>query len=273
MPCPFGFSIRRFALLAHRLRAAVGCALSAAVLAWGSSAHAEATVSKLNLVLSANPSTVSAKDFNDGVIGHLNSTVLQPRGLEGLDKITFAWLFDAQLRYFVRPNFAVEVGAGQLKTSSSQEYLPSISAAVQYRAELLSVPVHIGGAYYLPAYNQGDFQARAYVGGGMTSLVFNRERFQAVEANTDSTNTLGGTYKITGRGDSPGYYLETGVHMFFAVRYSVMIGALYRSAKVRTMEGLREEDTPDGVRRTDLGPIISLDTSGIGARFALAIGF
>ena len=74
----------------------------------------------------------------------------------------------------------------------------------------------------------------------MTSLVYNRARFQAVESRTDSTNTLGGTYKISAKGDSPGYYLEGGVHMFFAARYSVMLGAIYRSAMVRNMDGLLE---------------------------------
>ena len=260
-------------LSAQRLRAAVSCAVCVGVVAWVSTAHAAAQVAKLSLVLSANPTTVSARDFNDQVIGTINRTVLEPRGLEDLDKISFAWLYDAQLRYFVRPNFVVEGGAGQLRTVAKREFLPTITAAIQYRAEVLSVPVHVGGAYYLPAYNQGDFQARMYVGGGLSSLVYNRERFTAVESNTDSASTLGGTYKISARGDSPGFYVETGVHMFFASRFSVMLGAIYRSAVVRRMDGLREIPTPSGTIRMDQEPVSGLDTSGIGARFATAIGF
>ena len=36
------------------------------------------------------------------------------------------------------------------------------------------MPVHVGGAYYLQPYNQGDFQARAYVGGGLVQYTYTR---------------------------------------------------------------------------------------------------
>ncbi len=257
---------------AHRLRAVVAFALVAGVLVWHSPAHSAAEVSKLSLVLSGSPTSLSAKDFNETVIGGLNRRVLQPRGLEGLDNISYTWLYDAQLRYFVRQNFAAEFGVGHMRTVSKREYLPTIQSAVQIRTELLSVPVHVGGAYYLPSYNQGDFMARAYLGGGLLSLVFNREKFETFESNTDSASTLIGSFKVTGRGDSPGYYLETGVHMFFASRFSVMIGALYRSAKVRNMESVRVNYSSAGAQHPELGPTVPLDLSGIGARFAVAIG-
>ena len=257
----------------QRLRCLAACLLCAVAIAWGSTAHAAAQVSKFNLVLSANPTTVDPKDFNTLVIDRINRTVLDPRGLEGVNRIKFAWMFDAQMRYFVRPNFAVEAGLGQLKTSSKRSFLPAIGMAIDYRAELLSVPVHVGGAYYLPAYNQGDFQARWYMGGGVTSLVYNRARFSAVESHTDSARTLGGNYKISARRDSPGYYLESGVHMFFGGRYSVLVGGIYRSAQVRQAEGVLEVATAAGVTRTPLGPVFDIDTSGVGGKMALAIGF
>jgi hypothetical protein len=261
-------------LTVHRLRFLASCAICVAAIAWGSSAHAAAQVSKFNLVLSANPTTVDAKDFNERVIDRFNRSVLDPKGLEGVKQIKFAWLFDAQMRYFVRPNFAVEAGVGQLKSVSKRSFLPAIGMAIDYRAELLSVPVHVGGAYYLPAYNQGDFQARWYMGGGITSLVYNRAKFAAVESNTDSARTLGGDYKISARRDSPGFYLETGVHMFFGGRYSVLMGGMYRSSMVRQADGTLEVATTNGnVIRTPLGKVFDIDTSGIGGKMALAIGF
>jgi hypothetical protein len=243
------------------------------VLCWAETAGAAAEVHRFSFVVSANPSQIDASDFNKVVIDNLNTTLFGPRGLQGLGRIGFGWFFDTQLRYFVRPNVAVEVGAGQLRSITKREYLPRLAAAIQYRAEVLSVPVHAGAAYYLPPYNQGDFQARVYVGGGFTSLVYNRARLQAEEFGTDSATTLGGSFLLSARRDSPGYYLETGVHMFFAARYSVMIGALYRSSVVRRMDGEAVLPSPNGRVIVPLGPIFDLDTSGLGGRFALAIGF
>jgi hypothetical protein len=257
-------------LTAFRHRLAACCAICAAVLAWGSSAHASAQVNRFSLVLSANPTTVDAKDFNEQVIDRVNHSVLDPRGLEGVEKITFAWLYDAQLRYFIRPNFAVETGVGQLRTISKREFQPAINQSIDYSAEMLSV--HVGGAYYLPAYNQGDFQARMYLGGGFMSVVYNRARFSAVESHTDSAHTLGGDYRFSFHRDSPGYYLDVGVHMFFGGRYSVLLGGVFRSAVVRRADGLLEIPLSTGLVRIPLGPSIDIDTSGAGAKMAIAIG-
>lgn len=257
-----------------RFRGLLALAGCIAVLACARDAGAAADVRRFSLVLSANPTSIDAGDFNEQVIERVNDQVLTPRGLEGIETISFGWLFDSQLRYFVRPNMAIEFGAGQLRSISKREFLPRLESAVQYRAEILTVPIHLGGAYYLPPYNQGDFQARVFLGGGLLSQVFNRARLQAEEAGTDSATTLGGSYRITARRDSPGYYGEMGVHLFFASRFSVMLGALYRSAVVRDLRVQQEVTLPDGeVVVTPLETNGSLDTSGLGGRFAVAIGF
>src|SRR6185503_9472467 len=124
-------------------------------------AHAAAEVHRANLVISVNPMAVDGGDFN-GFIDFLNETQLEPRGLEGMKRITFAWLYEGELRYFLRPNIAVAAGVGQQRATTDREYLPVLGAAIQLHGEVLSVPVHVGGAYYLAPYNQGDFQARAY---------------------------------------------------------------------------------------------------------------
>ena len=257
----------------HPFRGLLLSAVCTGILCWVGNAGAAAEIHRFSIAFSANPTQIDAKDFNNVIIDRLNIQRLGPRGLQGLDKIGFGWFFDGQMRYFVRPNVSVVLGVGQLKSITKREYLPRLSAAVQYRAEILTVPVHAGAAYYLPPYNQGDFQARMYFGGGLTSLVFNRARLQAQEAGTDSATTLGGSYQLNSRNDSPGYYVETGVHMFFAARYSVMIGALYRSSMVRDMDVERITVGDHGRVIQKLGPIVDLDTTGLGGRFALAIGF
>lgn len=243
-------------------------------------ARAAAEVHRLNLVLSGIPTSVSASDFNER-IGNFNRIYLESRGLEGLQSIHAAFLFDAQMRYFVRPNIAVEMGLGQLRTQSKREFLPALNADIQLRTEILSVPVHVGGAYYLQPYNVGDFRAQAYFGGGFISGVYNRARMQSVATGVDSATNVAANFKVTARGDSPGYYVDAGVHMFFAVRFSVMMSALYRRQVVRQLDGFVQTSTGQLVPIGDLsnfppqfplGGLHEFDMSGLGARLAFAIG-
>jgi len=268
---------RLAALAALMLLAAIGSARDA---------RAAAEVHRFNLVLSANPTSIIAGDVNDR-LGVLNRDVLAARGLEAMDEITFGWFYQAELRYFVAQNVAVSAGVGQVRSQSKREFLPAIAQDIQLRAEVLSVPIHVGGAFYLPPYNQGDFQARAYMGAGFMSLVHNRIRYQQSEVGTTSSTTLAGdygpNYVLTARNDSPGYYGEFGVHMFFPSRFSVMVGAIYRSALVRRTTAVVEMPNPldpDNLNpdipakvKVPIGDFTGLDTGGLGLRMALAIGF
>jgi hypothetical protein len=161
---------------------------------------------------------------------------------------------------------AINAGVGQIKKSTEQEYLPAIQQDVKLRWEFFSVPVSVGAAYYLAPYNQGDFQARAYLGGGFLSLVQNRVKLQqtvtGIPGVTSFTTAL--------QRDAPGYYLEGGVHMYFASRFSVLLGAMWRSAKV---EVLLTRDTHEPALNPDDGQPTSLDMSGIGGRMGVAFGF
>jgi hypothetical protein len=269
-------------------------ALLALAVAFGASsqapqAMAAAEVHRLNLVISAIPSQINGGGMND-LLARYNEYPLGARGLENLDKVTFGWLFDAEWRYFARPNFALCAGVGQLKTETKQEYLPGIATDINLRGEVLSVPIHLGGLYYLAPYTQGDFQARAFLGGGLISLTATRALFSVyelgLERDTTFLTSLGGTQRLVGTGDSPGFYAEMGAHLFFAARYSVMIGAIYRSAVVRDLipEGALVVPVYDlDMKRNVLRPLIgrdgkpihirSVDLGGLGVRMAVGIGF
>jgi hypothetical protein len=226
-------------------------------------AMAAAEVHRFNVVFSSVPTQLEASEFNS-LIDNINRTELEPRGLEPLDRINFAWLFDAELRYFVRQNLAASAGVGRIKKSSSQEYLPAIGTSITLSAQITSVPLHAGVAYYLKPYNQGDFQARAYLGAGFMSVVYNRATLQL----TESGIVTGQAFRITGTNDGPGYYGEVGAHLFFASRYSVLLSGLYRSNEVRN---LVDEDT--GLPLYDVyGRPLTLDVGGAGFRMAVAIG-
>ena len=226
-------------------------------------AGAAAEIHKLNFVGSAIPTQIIGGDVNE-VIDRTNR-VLEASGLEGLDQIKQGWMFEAQLRYMATNKICLNVGVGQIKRSTEKEYLPAIQQDIRLRYEVFSSPVTVGAAYYMQPYNQGDFQARAYLGGGFLSLVQSRLKYQQT-ANGVPGQT---SYVTAWKRDAPGFYVEGGVHMFFASRFSVLLGAIYRSAKI---DALLDRSTnepglaPDGVP-------LSMDLSGIGGRMGLAFGF
>ena len=284
-----------------RLRLGALLALAAAfgVFSLSPEAMAAAEVHRLNLVISAMPSQIDGGGMND-LLQRYNLYPLGARGLEPLEQLSTTWLFDGELRYFVRSNFALAAGVSRLKAQTKREYLPSIGASINVLGEVLSVPIHVGAQYYLAPYTQGDFQARAFVGGGMMSLTGTRATFSTVELglpikvtadgtpDTLDAASLGGDNRLVSWGDSPGYYAEIGAHLFFAARYSVIVGAVYRNMKVRDMETEGVIMVPDGLPLADDPPlrvelkdadgkpfyrIPNLDLSGFGVRMAVAIGF
>ena len=231
-------------------------------------ARAAAEQNRFAIVISGIPSSIDGGDFNN-TIDFINQTALGPAGLEPLERITFGWQFDLEARYFLRPNIALNAGVGQLRSITHREYLPALSQAVDLRGEVLTVPIHIGGAYYFVPYTQGDFQARAFVGASYLSLVYNKALFdQSTSGFAPGDPSAPPTFRLKGTQDSPGYRLEFGVHMFFASRYSVLISGLYRSAVIR---GVDDVLTGQPFQTTG-GEPFSLDMSGLGARFGLAIG-
>jgi hypothetical protein len=283
-----------------RLRLGVLLALAVAFGAFSLSpeAMAAAEVRRLNLVISAMPSQIDGGGMND-LLNAYNRNPLNERGQEPMDKLGMAWLFGGELRYFVRPNFALAAGVSHLKVQTKREFLPAIGASINVLGQVISVPVHVGAQYYLAPYTQGDFQARAFVGGGLLSLTGTRATFTTLEAglpvkltstgvaDTLDDASLGGDNRLVSRGDSPGYYVEVGAHLFFAARYSVIVGAGYRSMKVRDMANTGVILVPDGLPLTDHPAmktpltdgnhnpirIPDLDLSGFGVRMALGIGF
>jgi hypothetical protein len=262
------FSAWRFALNRIRLAAVAALAVVLALSASARDARAAAEIYPFNLALSAIPSSISGGGINR-YIDQYNAFTLEPRDLNSLDKILFGWMFDAELRYFVRQNIAVSAGVGHMKSQSRREYLPLINQSIDVRAEVLTVPVHAGADYYFTPYNQGDFQARAYMGGGVLSNVYSRATFQQSEVNTDALTSLGGSFLVRGTRDSPGFYVQTGVHMFFASRWSVMLGGIYRSARI---EGLENQETGEPLLDR-LDQPMDLDLSGGGVRFTVLRGF
>src|SRR5439155_1509653 len=178
--------------------------------------------------------------------------------------------FDGEFRYFATRNLALSAGAGQLRAKSVKEYLPALAQSINVRAELISVPVHIGAAYYLQPYNQGDFQARMFFGAGLESYTHSRTAFEQTLSGADSATTaqLGGSFHFSNTQDAPGYYAEGGVHMFFASRYSVLLSVLYRSG---VMEGLVDERSGQPVLNPKTGRPSGLDVGGVGFRMSAAI--
>jgi len=237
-------------------------------------ARAAAEVHRLNLSLSAMPTSIDGGDFRRD-LDYANKNYLESIGLKGLDRVTTGWMFGAALRYQVRTNLVIDAGMEQLKSQSKREYLPALNQSIQLRYEILTVPVHVGGDYYFQAYNQGDFQARAFLGAGVLSMAMNRVTAQTTVVGPDTLNSpLGGAGVTRWAGFGPGYYAEGGVHMYFASRFSVMISAGYHS--VRTDEMYYTDGDPEklNAQATNLhaGRPYSLDASGVGIKLAIGVG-
>jgi hypothetical protein len=283
-----------------RLGALLALAVAFGALGLSPEARAAAEVHRLNLVISAMPSQIGGGGMND-LLERYNQNPLNASGrtFEPIEKLGMAWLFDGELRYFVRPNFALAAGVSRLNVQTKKEFLPSIGASINVLGEVSSVPVHVGAQYYLAPYTQGDFQARAFVGGGLMSLTGTRATFSTVETglpisptangvrDTLDVASLGGDSRLVAVGDSPGYYAEVGAHLFFAARYSVIVGAVYRSMKIRNLANEGVIMVPDDDRLPSEAPlqvglldlkgnpvrIPDLDLSGFGVRMAVGIGF
>ena len=225
--------------------------------------RAAAEVHRLNFVVSAVPTQVRADDFN-GMIEEINRTRVAPFNLEPLGRINLSWMFDGELRYFARPNLALSVGVSRLRASTKQEYLPAIGTSNTLRSDVTSIPIHAGAAYYFTPYNQGDFQARAYLGGGFMNIVYNRASLQWL----GTAIVAGEPFHWTGTNDGPGYYGEVGAHLFFASKFSILLSGLYRSNQVRN---LVNEETGAPIVNAQ-GKAVALDVGGGGFRMAVGIG-
>lgn len=247
-------------------------AASAAVifaLAPARQAAAAPEVHNFNLMLSASPTSINGGGLSD-LIDQYNDYILEPRGFNSLDRITFGWMFDAELRYLVHPNVAINFGVGHLKSQRKREFLPLINQQIDVRFEVLTVPVHLGADYYYTPYTQGDFQARFYTGAGILSNVYSVVTVQQEQVTPQTGPILpDGSFLARATRDSPGYYLQTGAHMFFAARYSVMLGIVYRSAE---LTNLVDAETGEPVEDYDGNPL-KVDLSGVGAKLSLGIGF
>src|SRR5262245_3754718 len=171
------------------LRRAAWLALAGISLVGPGQAFAAAEIHRLNLVLSSNPTSLRADDLNE-FLTDFNTRYLQPKGLEPLEQFSFTFLNEAELRYFVRPNVSVTAGFGQIRATSKREYLPRLAQRIELRTEVVAVPLQVGATYYLAPYNQGDFQARAFVGGGLVTVTQGKVMFEQLEFATDSATTL-----------------------------------------------------------------------------------
>lgn len=230
-------------------------------------ASAAAEIHRLNLMISANPTSIAGGGFNE-YLDDINQQFLVPLGWETIKEIKFGWSYEAELRYFVRPNVAIAAGVGTLNSTSKREFLPALQTSINLQASVETTPIHVGAAYYLAPYNQGDFQARTYIGAGLVSAASTQVTFmQDVVANS-ARNAI----EFSGGQSSPGYYLETGAHMFFASRWSVVLGGVYRDVQLREIQ-LYAKDLVNPATPPFPAGQTSLDLRGGAVRMAVLYGF
>jgi len=98
-------------VMSFRTRAAWAALLCLAPFASPDAARAGAQVNRLALTLAGVPTQVNATNFNEN-IDFYNRTVVTPppRGYDPVAKVSFAWLFDSELRYFATRSLVIDAG-------------------------------------------------------------------------------------------------------------------------------------------------------------------
>src|SRR5580765_4261332 len=136
----------RSALIRRNTGAALALAAILGIPGTFSNAQAAAIVHRFNLELGAGFTSIAADNYNQQL--DYTNIFLTSRGLQGLDHITYSFMYDAGIRFFVRPSFAVRAGVSQLRNQTKREYLPAIHEDINIRSEVFSIPISVGGDYY-----------------------------------------------------------------------------------------------------------------------------
>ena len=223
---------RRFEL--NRFRLAAVLAVTALALAAGATqVRAAAEVHQLNLVLSAHPDVDQRRGLQRADRALQPASISTRAGSRASSQITFGWLFDAELRYFVRPNIAVEAGVGQLHASQKQRVPARASGrTIQIRAEIAlgadprRRPPTTSRPTTRATSRPAPTSAAASISGGLQP----RADSEQVEVGTDTLTTL--RRQLHDRRDPrQPRLLRRGrrAHVLRRRGISVLLGAVYRS--------------------------------------------
>ena len=244
-------------------RAGLVCGLACALL--GALAPAgradEQRVKRLSVAIYAMPTSFALGDFNKQI--QVLNQGSQAFGLAPIGKIHAGAVFGAEGKYFASRHIAISVGVGKIARTSKLDLTPQVGSHVIVLGRVLAVPRTLGADYYFEPYTRGDFTLRPFVGGGMMDLVSTKIKIGAAFTSPDTTFDFFSRLK----GDGSGFYVESGIHLMFPSRYSVLLNLNYRNARVRRMYDERTHVLAYGAN----GKPYSLDLSGVGLRFGIGI--
>jgi len=231
----------------------------------------EQRASRLGLALSAGVTSLSPDLINRGidqvnnsvrVIGEENNAFPAPIG-----HITASAFFQVEGRFFISDKLVAIAGFGRIKSSSSQELLPGAGRRLIMEGEILGVPRHIGMDYYFAPNTRGDVTWRPFVGGGFMDVV---EAHGRVGAEFTSPDTVAGGF-VKSRGEGPGFFVETGIHLMLPGRYSFIGSLNYHRVKANRLTLYDDLGNTHGILLEENGAPAELDFSGIALKVALNI--
>ncbi|MEP7027491.1 MAG: hypothetical protein ABI960_02740 [Candidatus Eisenbacteria bacterium] len=221
----------------------------------------EQRVKRFGVALYAMPTSLALKDFNRSVDGLNEFTAA--RNLAPINRIKWAGQFGLEGRFQATHHWMLVAGFGQIKKQSRLDLLPQVGQKIIVNASILSVPENLGACYYFSPKTSGDFTMRPFVGGGLVRLVETKAKLGGGAQLADTT------FESFSRpqGEGGGFYVESGIHMMFPSRYSVILNTMYRRAKASRVY----EETTHQLLRNEDGSPYALDVSGFGLRLALQI--
>jgi len=246
-------------------RTAITLGLTAlALTALAPRGHAdEQRVKRFGVALYAMPTSMSLSDFNDGIDRvNQSSTAF---GFAPIGKVHWSTQFGLEGRFMATKKWVVTAGFGRIRKVSKLDLLPQVGTQVLVVGSIITVPRNLGLDYYFAPKTSGDVTLRPFVGAGYLSLVETKAKLGG--GATVGGVTTGTFVRPTGEGS--GFYVESGMHVMLASKYSLILNGLYRRAKVSQVI---EETTGQRVLNPDGSPF-KLDVSGFGLRLAMQIGF
>jgi outer membrane protein W len=244
------------------VRIACAFVFAAALVSTATLARAdEQRVARLGFALYAMPTSLGLHDVNQSVDQLNVVTSTDPFNLAPIGKITWGAVFGGEAKYFVNRNWALVAGIGRISRQSILDLQPAATSSIVVKAKVRTVPRYLGVDRYFAPHTSGDFTLRPFVGAGYMDLVETKTVFGGLF--TSPEENVGSLSFALGEGN--GFYAESGIHMMFPSRYSVLLNAHYRNARVKR---LYDESTGVLLLNQD-GEPYSVDVSGFGLRIAL----
>ena len=250
--------------------------IAAAILFGGFTTTAladEQRASRLGLALYVGVQTMSP-DYINNAIDDVNEFTTPPPpdgpGLAPIDHISASPIFQFEGRFFISDKLVATLGYGTLGRTESLTLQPQTSQEIIVEGSVNAKTLNTGLDYYFTPHTSGDVTWRPFGGVGFMSVIEGEGRVGGSVMETVPDTTLDDRFeRFFGQG--AGFYVEAGIHLMIASRYSFIGNVFYRNLKMDNVWAVDESGNSLGPLLNDDGSLAEIDLSGIGLRVGINI--